>query len=148
MLIEIEKVLLKEKPDMVLVYGDTNSTLAGGLTAAKLHIPVAHIEAGLRSYNKRMPEEINRILTDHIADILFAPTEVAVKNLENEGIKKGVYNVGDVMFDIALEVAKMVNIGAVLSKFKLKHKDYILTTIHRADNTDIRENLENIFRSS
>ena len=147
MLIEIEKVLLKEKPDMVSVYGDTNSTIAGALAAAKLHIPVAHIEAGLRSYNKRMPEEINRILTDHIADILFVPTEVAVKNLKNEGIIKGVYDVGDVMLDIALEVAKIVNTGAVLSKFKLEHKDYILTTIHRADNTDIMENLENILEA-
>jgi len=147
MLMEIEKVLLKEGPDVVLVYGDTNSTLAGALAAAKLHIPVVHIEAGLRSYNKRMPEEINRILTDHIADILFAPTEVAVKNLENEGIKKGVYNVGDVMFDVALEIAKIVDIKAVLAKFKLENKGYILATIHRADNTDIKENLENILEA-
>jgi len=147
MLIEIEKVLLKEKPDMVLVYGDTNSTLAGALASVKLHIPVAHIEAGLRSFNKRMPEEINRVLTDHIADILFTPTEVAVKNLENEGIKKGVYNVGDVMFDISLEIAKIIDVKTILLKFGLENKNYILATIHRADNTDIRENLENILEA-
>ena len=144
MLIEIEKVLLEENPNFVLVYGDTNSTVAGALAAVKLHIPVAHIEAGLRSFNRRMPEEINRVLTDHISDVLFAPTETAVKNLKNEGITQGVYNVGDVMFDIALEVSKIVDEKNVLSKFKLQYKNYILATIHRADNTDIRENLENI----
>jgi len=147
MLIEIEKVLSKEKPDMVLVYGDTNSTLAGALAAVKLHIQVAHIEAGLRSFNKRMPEEVNRVLVDHIADILFAPTEVAVKNLENEGIKSGVYNVGDVMFDISLKIAKVIDVKTTLSKFGLENKNYILATIHRADNADIKENLENIFEA-
>jgi len=147
MLIEAEKVLLKEKPNWVIVYGDTNSTLAGALAAVKLHIPVAHIEAGLRSFNKRMPEEINRILTDHIADILFAPTETAVKNLKNEGIAKGVHNVGDVMFDVALEVSKIVDEKNILSQFKLQHKNYILATIHRADNTNIKENLENILEA-
>ncbi len=144
MLIEIEKVLLKENPDMVLVYGDTNSTLAGALAAAKLRIQVTHVEAGLRSFNKRMPEEINRVLTDHISDILFAPTETAVENLKREGITKGVYNVGDVMFDIALEISKNVNDEAVLPKFSLVPKGYILTTVHRASNTDIKENLVNI----
>ena len=147
MLMGIENILLKEKPDIVLVYGDTNSTLAGALAAAKLHIPVAHVEAGLRSFNKDMPEEINRILTDHISDILFAPTETAVKNLRNEGIKDGVYNVGDVMFDIALEISKRVDASRVLSKFKLQSRNYILATIHRADNTDIKENLENILEA-
>ncbi len=144
MLIEIEKVLLKEKPDIVLVYGDTNSTLAGALASSKLHIPVAHVEAGLRSFNKKMPEEINRVLTDHISKYLFAPTETAIKNLEKEGITEGVYNVGDVMYDVALESIKKINEEEVLSKFGLKSKDFILTTIHRAENTDNKENLKAI----
>jgi len=147
MLIEIEKVLLTEKPDVVLVYGDTNSTLAGALASSKLHIPVAHVEAGLRSYNKKMPEEINRVLTDHISNYLFAPTETAVKNLEREGIKEGVYNVGDVMYDVALESINKVDEEKVLSKFKLKPKEYVLTTIHRAENTDNKENLKAILEA-
>ena len=144
MLIEIEKVLVSEKPDGVIVYGDTNTTLAGALAAAKLHIPVAHVEAGLRSFNKRMPEEINRVLTDHISDFLFAPTKTAVENLHNEGIEVGVYWVGDVMFDIALRVVETVDDGVVLEKFGLTPRDYILVTIHRAENTDELENLSGI----
>ncbi len=147
MLIEVEKVLLKESPDLVIVYGDTNTTLAGALSAVKLHIPVAHVEAGLRSYNKNMPEEINRILTDHISTFLFAPTNIAVENLEKEGIKKAVYLVGDVMLDIALEVSKKVNVKEVLDKYNLKSKNYILTTIHRAENTDNKNNLSNIWEA-
>ncbi|ACN98202.1 UDP-N-acetylglucosamine 2-epimerase [Sulfurihydrogenibium azorense Az-Fu1] len=147
MLIEIEKVLLKEKPDIVIVYGDTNSTLAGALAAAKLHIPVAHVEAGLRSYNKKMPEEINRVLTDHISTWLFTPTKTAVENLHKEGISKGVYQVGDVMFDIALESINRVDEEKVLSKYGLKPKEFILATIHRAENTDFRENLINIWEA-
>ncbi|SMP14002.1 UDP-N-acetylglucosamine 2-epimerase (non-hydrolysing)/UDP-GlcNAc3NAcA epimerase [Desulfurobacterium pacificum] len=135
MLIEMEKVLVEEKPDIALVYGDTNSTLAGALAASKLHIPVAHVEAGLRSYNRKMPEEINRVLTDHISEILFAPTDVAVENLKKEGITKGVYKVGDVMFDVALEVAGKVNEKKVLNKYGLKPEKFILVTIHRAENT-------------
>lgn len=186
MLMEIEKVLLQQKPDVALVYGDTNTTLAGSLAAAKLHIPVAHIEAGLRSYNRSMPEEINRVLTDHCSDILFCPTETAVKNLQKEGfvnvVENGklidddfplaqkslrfavgnshsraqglplVINVGDVMFDIALEVKKITEVDTdrekrALERHFLKAKDYILVTIHRADNTDNKENLQNIMEA-
>ncbi len=147
MLIEIEKVLIKEKPDMVLVYGDTNSTLAGALAGAKLHIPVAHIEAGLRSFNKNMPEEINRVLTDHISDLLFCPTDIAVNNLKKEGIKNNVYKVGDVMLDLALEISKKIDTDKILKKYKLEPKDFILVTIHRAENTDDRERLEEIWNA-
>jgi len=145
MLMRIEKVSLKEKPDVVLVYGDINTTLAEALAAVKLHIPLAHIEAGLRSYNKDMPEEINRVLTDHCSDILFAPTDTAVENLKKEGITKGIFKVGDVMFDVVLEVKNRVDEEKILTKYGLKPKDFILVTIHRAENTDIRENLENIW---
>ncbi len=147
MLIEIESVLFSVKPDLVLVYGDTNSTLAGALTAAKLHIPVAHVEAGLRSYNKRMPEEINRVLTDHVSDILFAPTDIAVKNLQKEGITKNVYKVGDVMFDVALEALEKVKDMEILDKYNLNPKDFALVTIHRAENTDDENRLENIWKA-
>ncbi|WP_366934819.1 MULTISPECIES: non-hydrolyzing UDP-N-acetylglucosamine 2-epimerase [Thermodesulfovibrio] len=147
MLIEIEKILLSEKPEIVIVYGDTNSTLAGALAASKLHIPVAHVEAGLRSYNKNMPEEINRILTDHISNYLFAPTDLAVENLKKEGIIEGVYKVGDVMYDVALEAIKKVNERDVLSKYNLKSKNYILVTIHRAENTDNIDNFRNIWQA-
>ncbi|WP_243028299.1 non-hydrolyzing UDP-N-acetylglucosamine 2-epimerase [Thermus albus] len=138
MLEAIEEVLLRERPHWVLVYGDTDSTLAGALAAAKLHIPVAHVEAGLRSFNRRMPEEINRVLTDHIADLLFAPTEVAVRNLLREGIPPDkVYWVGDVMYDAALYYGeKAEGQSRILSKLGLKPKGYILATIHRAENTD------------
>ncbi len=147
MIIEIEKVLFQEKPDVVLVYGDTNTTLAGALAAVKLHIPVAHVEAGLRSYNKRMPEEVNRVLTDHCSDILFAPTDTAVENLKKEGIVKGVYRVGDVMFDIALEVKNRIDDEKILTKYSLKPGNFILVTIHRAENTDSKENLESIWKA-
>ncbi|SMO55343.1 UDP-N-acetylglucosamine 2-epimerase (non-hydrolysing)/UDP-GlcNAc3NAcA epimerase [Balnearium lithotrophicum] len=147
MLIEIEKVLLKEKPDVVIVYGDTNSTLAGALAAIKLHISVAHVEAGLRSFNKEMPEEINRVLTDHVSKWLFAPTETAVKNLHKEGIFNGIYNVGDVMFDVALESIQRVNEKEILEKHNVRPKRFILATIHRAENTDVKENLENIWQA-
>jgi len=147
MLVELEKVYLKERPDIVLVYGDTNSTLAGALAAAKLHIPVAHVEAGLRSYNRKMPEEINRVLTDHISSILFTPTENAVKNLNKEGIYDGIFNVGDVMYDIAMESIKKINEKEVLKKFNLISKGFILVTIHRAENTDNYKNLKNIWEA-
>ncbi len=138
MLGAIEEVLLKQKPDWVLVYGDTNSTLAGALAAVKLHIPVAHIEAGLRSFNRNMPEEINRVLTDHAADLLFAPTKTAVKNLKKEGVpNQKVCLVGDVMYDAALYYGKKSQqISRILEKLHLKSNKYILSTIHRAENTD------------
>jgi UDP-N-acetylglucosamine 2-epimerase len=108
-LAKLEPILLKEKPEAVLVYGDTNSTLAGALCASKLHIPIAHVEAGLRSWNRNMPEEINRVIVDHISEILFCPTETAVKNLAGEGIQRGVFNVGDVMLDAACVFGKLLS---------------------------------------
>lgn len=145
MLIEIEKILLKEKPDLILVYGDTNSTLAGALAASKLHIKVAHVEAGLRSFDRTMPEEINRVLTDHASDLLFCPTETAVLNLKNEGITTGVYNVGDVMLD-ALEYNIKIaeEKSTVLDDLGLSPKEYLVATVHRASNTDSLENLSSI----
>lgn len=134
---KVEEVLIRETPDALLVYGDTNSTLAGALAASKLHIPVIHIEAGLRSFNRRMPEEINRVLTDHLSKWLFCPTETAVKNLGAEGISEGVYKNGDVMYDAFLynlELAKEKS--NILQTLGLKPKAYILCTIHRAENTD------------
>lgn len=147
MLQKIEQVLLELKPDWVVVYGDTNSTLAGALAAAKLHIPVAHVEAGLRSFNRKMPEEVNRVLTDHISDILFAPTKQAVKNLKNEGIsEKNTFQVGDVMYDAALFYGrKALSISRIMDKLSLEPKSYILVTIHRAENTDNLTTLNTIF---
>jgi len=145
MLIEIEKIILKENPDLVIVYGDTNSTLAGALASSKLHIKLAHVEAGLRSFNKRMPEEINRVITDHVSDILFCPTQTAVENLKNEGITKGVYLVGDVMFDALLYFSKISDMKSnILERLNIKPKEYYLATIHRAENTDNYERLKNI----
>lgn len=137
MLAKIEEVLLAEKPDRMLVYGDTNSTLAGALAAAKLHIPVAHVEAGLRSFNRLMPEEINRLLTDHIADQLFCPSETAVANLAAEGVVAGVHRVGDVMYEALLHaVAVAERRSGILPKLRLVPGEYALATIHRAENTD------------
>jgi len=145
MIIEIEKVLLKEKPDIALVYGDTNSTLAGALASIKLHIPVGHIEAGLRSFDRKMPEEINRILTDHCSDILFCPTKLAVKNLKREGITKGVYLVGDVMVDVLNSYIRIAEKKSnILNDLNLKSKEYYLVTVHRAENTDDFNKLKNI----
>ncbi len=148
MLEEIESILLTVKPDYVLVYGDTNSTLAGALAASKLQIPVAHVEAGLRSFNKVMPEEINRILTDHIASLLFCPTKNAVEHLRDENILSGVHHVGDVMYDAALAFGKIAEQSSnILKLLELNEKQFRLCTVHRAENTDNRERLTGIFRA-
>ena len=150
MIEKIEEVALKEKTDWIMVYGDTNSTLAGAIVASKLHIKLAHVEAGLRSFNMKMPEEVNRILTDRVSDLLLCPTETAVKNLKKEGFpfitasykKQRVKNVGDVMQDGAIFYKNLAQ--------KPKHNidsNYILCTIHRAENTDNRERLKNIFET-
>jgi len=145
MLVEIEKVLQENRPDYVLVFGDTNSTLAGALAATKLHIPVVHVEAGLRSFNRRMPEEINRVLTDHISTRLFCPTYTAVSNLNREGIVEGVYHVGDVMYDAALTFGKIAEqASTILSSLRLESKQFYLCTVHRAENTGDRERLSQI----
>jgi UDP-N-acetylglucosamine 2-epimerase (non-hydrolysing) len=145
MLKRIEEVLLEQKPDLVLVFGDTNSTLAGALAAAKLHIIVGHIEAGLRSFDRRMPEEINRILTDHCSDLLFCPTKTAVNILKEEGIKNGVHLTGDVMVDTLkenIEIAEQKSV--ILDELNLKPKEYYLATIHRPENADAFEKLKSI----
>lgn len=148
MLIKLEEIYEKEKPELILVYGDTNSTLAGALVGSKMLIPVVHVEAGLRSFNKSMPEEQNRIITDHLSSLLFAPTETAVKNLKNEGIVNNVYNVGDVMFDAVLhfgEIAKKKS--GIINKLRIEDQEYILTTIHRAENTNHIGRLKNIINA-
>jgi UDP-GlcNAc3NAcA epimerase len=137
MLMAIEPILLSEKPQWVVVYGDTNSTLAGSLAASKLHIPVAHVEAGLRSFNRRMPEEINRLVTDHLSTLHLCPTATAVENLAVEGVVKGVHHVGDVMYDATLfAISKAEESSTVLSDLGLKPREYGLATVHRAENTD------------
>jgi UDP-N-acetylglucosamine 2-epimerase len=145
MLKRTEQVLIDEDPKIVLVYGDTNSTLAGSLAAVKMDIPVAHVEAGLRSFDRRMPEEINRVLTDHCANILFAPTKTAVKNLNDEGIKTGVFLTGDVMVDALyrnLEIARRKS--NVIERLQLEPKGYYLVTLHRQENVDQPEQLSRI----
>ena len=144
MLKRIEEVLVKEDPDLVLVFGDTNTTIAGALAAAKLHIKVGHIEAGLRSFDKNMPEEINRILTDHCSDFLFCPTETAVKNLQKEAIYEGVYLTGDVMVDSLNHCIKIAQTHNILDKLGLQPGSYYLATIHRAENTDEPARLKKI----
>ena len=155
MLIKIEEVLLNEKPNYVMVYGDTNSTVAGALAASKLLIPVIHVEAGLRSYNMKMPEEQNRVLTDHISSVLICPTDVAVENLKKEGITNNVFQTGDVMCDSVLYYSNLAD-----SKFKGENqlelkpiydkkdvKEWYLTTIHRAENTVDDKNISNILET-
>ena len=145
MLEQVEAVLEKEQPDRVLVFGDTNSTLAGALAAAKLKIPVAHVEAGLRSFNRAMPEEVNRVLTDHLSDLLFCPSQTAVNNLAREGITAGVHLVGDVMAEaLRFGVERARERSTVLKRLGLASKGYLLVTIHRAENTGNRERLQSI----
>ncbi|MBN1995617.1 MAG: UDP-N-acetylglucosamine 2-epimerase (non-hydrolyzing) [Anaerolineae bacterium] len=145
MLTRLEAVLLAEQPDWVLVYGDTNSTLAGALAAAKLHLPVAHVEAGLRSFNRAMPEEINRLVADHVSTLLFCPSQTAVDNLAAEGITTGVHLVGDVMADALAFAAKLAQKQSnVLARLKLAPKQYLLATVHRAENTNDPARLSNI----
>lgn len=145
---KLEEVLIKEKPDIVLLYGDTNSTLAGALAAAKLHIDIAHVEAGLRSYDRRMPEEINRIVTDHVSDQLFCPTAAAIENLRKEGITEGVYRVGDVMAD-AIEYSRSIagRRKGIAEGLGFRRGSYLAVTTHRPSNTDSRKNLTDIIRA-
>jgi UDP-GlcNAc3NAcA epimerase len=146
MLQRLEPILVAEQPDWVLVYGDTNSTLAGSLASAKLHIPVAHVEAGLRSFNRRMPEEVNRVVADHLSDLLFAPTQTALENLSREGIPdEAVRLVGDVMYDAALCFGSLADrTSEVLDRLALTDRAFVLATIHRAENTDDPERLTTI----
>lgn len=149
MIIAIEQLLLQEKPDLLLIYGDTNSTLAGALAAAKLHIPIAHVEAGLRSFNRHMPEEINRIIADQLSSVLFTPTTQAKRNLKKEGYEDAqIVPVGDVMYDAALFYAeKAEQESTIFKRLYQKHRDYILATIHRAENTNDLTRLSAIFNA-
>jgi UDP-GlcNAc3NAcA epimerase len=145
MLVGIESAIERQRPDMLMVYGDTNSTLAGALSASKLGVPVAHVEAGLRSYNRRMPEEINRVVTDALSAMLFCPSTTAVENLAKEGREEGVHLVGDVMADVLrqwLPVARTRS--TVLERLGLREKHFLLATIHRAENTDDRGRLHGL----
>lgn len=146
MLEKIEKVLLSEKPDWIIVYGDTNSTIAGALAASKLHIKIAHVEAGLRSFNKLMPEEINRITTDRISDLLLAPSLNAMHLLKNEGLKKNAVFTGDVMFDSILFYQKLAGQKHKLSDV-IDEESFYLATVHRQENTDDKTRLQNIFEA-
>jgi UDP-N-acetylglucosamine 2-epimerase len=137
MLVGIEKAIFDLKPDWMLIYGDTNSTLAGALAAAKLHLPVAHVEAGLRSFNRRMPEEVNRIVADTLSSLLFPPTQTAVENLAREGMTRGVVKTGDVMYDAALYYGeRSAKSSTLLPTLGITAKQYVLCTVHRAENTD------------
>jgi UDP-N-acetylglucosamine 2-epimerase (non-hydrolysing) len=144
-MIEFEKVVLKEHPDIILVYGDTNTTLAGAIVGAKLKTPVAHVEAGIRQEPKDMPEEINRVLTDRISKYLFCPSELAVNNLKKEGITEGVYFTGDIMYDLFLKMKPYFK-EDIIEELNLEENKYIVTTIHRDFNTDSKEKLKNILK--
>lgn len=145
MLANLEEVMASQLPDWVLVYGDTNTTLAGALAAVKLKLPLAHVEAGPRSFNRSMPEEHNRVLADHCADILFCPTQTSVANLKREGIASGVHLVGDTMYDAVLEFSEIARErSTIISDLGLQARRYILATVHRPDNTDVPENLDSI----
>ncbi len=150
MMMRVEEILLAEKPDYVAVYGDTNSTVAGALVASKLHIPVMHVESGLRSFDRRMPEEVNRVITDHISKIMFAPTDKAIENLRNEGIFDGVFNVGDVRVDVLHDLQKRAEEHRADLRQRLNipiDEDFVLSTIHRAENTDNPTRLKNIIQT-
>ena len=144
MLLALERVMIEKQPDLVLVPGDTNSSLAGALAAAKLEIPTAHLEAGLRSFNRRMPEEINRVLTDHLSTLLLCPTETGVVNLRREGITEGVHNIGDVMYDAACFAAAASRRSQILDRLGLVERSYALATVHRAESTESRASLAEI----
>lgn len=145
MLEAIEKIFISEKPDATIVYGDTNSTLSGALAASKLHIPVIHVEAGLRSYNRQMPEEINRVLTDCVSSILLCPTRTSVENLKKEGITQGVYHVGDIMYDATLYAIHCLKNNQLLNKkFSFLPEKFVFMTIHRAESTQSEETLKKI----
>ena len=144
MLKKLEEVLLNIKPNVVLVYGDCNCTLAGAIAAAKLHMKVGHIEAGLRSFDRSMPEEINRVLVDHCSDFLFCPTKTAVSNLKKEGVEKGVFLTGDVMVDTLNYYRELAKKSDILNRLGVERKKYILATIHRPSNTDKKNCLKNI----
>lgn len=148
MMEEIEKILFDEKPEGIVVYGDTNSTLAGAISSVKLKIPVFHIEAGLRSFNRNMPEEINRVLTDHISTLLFAPTKTSVSNLKKEGIKENIFLVGDIMFDTFLIFKDKFKKRSkeILKKFNLRPSKYGVVTIHREENTDDKKRFYSILK--
>jgi UDP-N-acetylglucosamine 2-epimerase len=143
----LEGVFEKEKPDFVLVYGDTNSTLAGALVASKMPIPVGHVEAGLRAYNRIYPEELNRIIADQVSTVLFCPTQTAVDNLRKEGIRRGVHMVGDVMYDVALTTGEAARSRDIVKRLALKRGEYLLLTLHRPSNVDTRTTLEGILEA-
>ena len=145
MIEKLEYVMLEESPDYVLVYGDTNSTLAASIAASKLHIPIAHIEAGLRSYNKMMPEEKNRLITDHLSDLLFCPTTTAIQNLKNEGLTQGVHLVGDIMLDLNNFIDNFLQANSI--DHKKNDDEYVLLTLHRPENTDHKVRLNQIFKA-
>lgn len=159
MLQSIEDILLKEKPDAVIIYGDTNSTIAGGIAASKIHVPVIHIEAGLRSFNKKMPEEINRICCDHVSTLLFSPTKAAINNLTKEGFNinakapftidnPGIFHCGDIMYDNSLYYAAIAKEkSSILKELELSEGKFVLATVHRDMNTDDATNLNNLFRA-
>jgi len=145
MLAQLEELIREENPDVILLYGDTNSTLAGAIAGAKMDPAVAHVEAGLRSHNREMPEEINRILSDHASDLFFAPSERAISYLKSEGITESVYNVGDVMYDALLSAQeKALTQSSILTELDIEEEPYLLATIHRPRNTDNHERLKTI----
>ncbi len=148
MLEGIERAMIDRKPDWLLVYGDTNSTLAGALAAAKMHIPIVHVEAGLRSFNRQMPEEVNRVLADHLSALLLCPTHAAIENLSREGIAKGVHHVGDVMYDAALAFGDIAEQESkIMEDLGIASREYLLATVHRAENTDDPDRMHSILEA-